>query len=565
MNTFRCYLWREWREHRFALLALTVVLPAATALLSWPLARGQVADPLFQGAVAAGFALVMLVVVGGELLAAERRGKVHGWLERLPGGLDAAFRAKIVFFAATLVVATLAGFGTAELAALARGAVVGTGDPLLVWSAVVAVGVWTFAAATWTQRGGLAVLGAVLVLSALLFPVWRIVTLGYSPHQAEVIVFACWLVPSALVGAALGYVRGTSLGRGSFTPALLCLAPALPLLGLTFGWSEWRLAQRAHFEPEAANFELASTHLSRDGRFALTIGSHRLPRWNGVPLHAVRIDLVEGLWEPLGEVLYTLELTREGLDGMPEKDQVCLVFQGEATRCFSLADGTLKGWESRTRDFDGRPVGLGARCVKRGEWYFRDPFRGQSYFTDELPEVIRKRQILIRPGRWLVWKEELGWHWFDPDTKELEAVNWTPEARPLVVLKDGGVLIRDADGLRLEHPERGEVRQIDTHGIDPEQLYENWNYARALGVFSLNPHQDDGPILLQTANREHEVLMIDPVTGASHRIDPGELVMPLARSGSDALVVLRMESRKLARLDLADGRLTNLFGADSGE
>ncbi|MEQ1894374.1 MAG: hypothetical protein ABL998_17680, partial [Planctomycetota bacterium] len=94
MTQFQLYLWREWREHRSALLALALVLPLATALLSWPLARGQIADPLFQGAVAAGFALVMLVVVGGELLAAERRGKVHGWLERLPGGLDGAFRAK---------------------------------------------------------------------------------------------------------------------------------------------------------------------------------------------------------------------------------------------------------------------------------------------------------------------------------------------------------------------------------------------------------------------------------------------------------------------------------------
>lgn len=566
MTQFQLYLWREWREHRSALLALALVLPLATALLSWPLARGQIADPLFQGAVAAGFALVMLVVVGGELLAAERRGKVHGWLERLPGGLDGAFRAKAVFFAATLVAATLAGFGTAELVALARGTVTRPGQPMFVWAAVIAVGVWTFAAATWTQRGGLAVLGALLVLCGLLFPAWRIVTLGYVPLPAEMIAFACWLVPSALVGAALGYVRGTSLGRGHFMPALLCLAPALPLLGVALGWAEWRIAQRAHFDPKAEDFELLSTSTSRDGRFAMAIGQHRLARWNEVPLHAVRIDLATGGWERIGEVLYTRELAREGAGGLPEKDQLCVVLQDESTRCFSLADGALTDWDGKTRTFDGKPRGLGAMCLQRGSWFFRDPFRGKDYAAADLPEEIRRHSfLLIRPGRWLIGIRRTEWRWFDPETKLLESVDWPASARPLVVLNDGGILLRDAEELRLEYPERGEARTIDTRGIDPEELCENWNHARVWGELSLSPHEDDGPILLQAANRDHEVLVIDPRTGDSHRIDPGELVSPIARLGSDALTVIRFESRTLARLDLESGNLTTLFGAHGHE
>ena len=67
MNLFRLYLWREWREHRAALVALALVLPLATALVAWPLAKGHVRDPYFHAAVAGGFALALLAVVGGAI------------------------------------------------------------------------------------------------------------------------------------------------------------------------------------------------------------------------------------------------------------------------------------------------------------------------------------------------------------------------------------------------------------------------------------------------------------------------------------------------------------------
>lgn len=549
MSPFRLYLWREWREHRFALLALVFVLPLVTALLCWPLARGQVREPYFHAVVAGGFALAVLAVVGGELLGGERRGKVHGWLERLPAGLEAAFRAKLVFFVATTAAATAAGFATAAGVAHLRDAAPRTFETGLVWALVAALGAWAFAASAWTQRGGLAVMAAALVLCLVGYPVWSVVTLGYTPRVSEWLVLGVWLVPSAILGAALGYVRGTRRGRGPGWAALLGLVPALPLGVGTCLWSAERLAERERFEPTAQDFELYAGSVSRDGRYLLGVGEHRVPRWGELPSRVVRVDLASGAIERLGDFTGLPTLAYEQADGMPETEDVLIRQADREPLLFSLADGSLRNGPRKAHDVVWQPMGLGARLYTGSGYVFRGPGCEGSY---KLPKDLGPR-VMIRPGRWLADSDV--WHWFDPETGAHEPVGWGAEAEPLVVLPDGGILVREEDELRLEHPERGLVKTVDLHGLDAGKLKHGWRGERVWGDAVKAPWRDEGPIALQSNSKEDSVLVIDPESGASRRIEPRESLQPLARLDADHLLVKRWRGSRLAHLDLRDGSL----------
>lgn len=555
MTQFRLYLWREWREHRAALVALALVLPLATALVAWPLAKGHVRDPYFHAAVAGGFALALLAVVGGELLGGERRGRVHGWLERLPGGLETAFRAKLVFFGLTLIGATAAGFATAAGVAFLRAAPARGFEPWLVCAGIAALGAWTFAASAWTQRGGLAVMAAALVLCLVGYPVWSVVTLGYTPRNQEWLLLGVWLVPGALLGAALAYVRGTSHGRVSGWAALFGVAPALPLVVGAFLWSEERLAERERFEPTARDFALYGGDVSRDGRYLLGVGEHQVPRWRDLPQRVVRIDLVTGAVERLGDFAGLHTLAYEQADGLPGDEDVVVLRPGGETKLFSLADGSLRSGARKPRDISWQASGLGARIYEGFGHTYHDPFRGQTYDEEVLPRELGS-QVLIRPGRWLVSGFD-GWNLFDPDTGAHESAGWAPEAEPLVVLQDGGIVVREGKALRLEHPERGRVQTIELHGLSASRLLYGSRGRRVWGDAIAAPWRDEGPIVLQSNSREeYSILVIDPASVASRRIEPRESVHPLARLDADTLLVKRWRGSRLARLDLRDGSLT---------
>src|SRR5262245_28027647 len=157
MQALRLHVWREWREHRFALLALAAALPVCTSLLSMTLGRGSLGD-LFRLGVTLAFMAVFLVVVGGELLGGERRSGGSTWLERQPAGLVTAFRAKLVFFLVSIVGAAAVGWCTTWLIGVSRHAPLGRtmdwGTRLCILIAIV-WSLWTFAVSAWTLRGGL--------------------------------------------------------------------------------------------------------------------------------------------------------------------------------------------------------------------------------------------------------------------------------------------------------------------------------------------------------------------------------------------------------------------------
>src|SRR5262245_18881264 len=292
----------------------------------------MVGDPLFQMAVALGFAVVFLVVVGGELLGGERRGTGLRWLERLPSGLAGAFRAKLAFFFLSTAGATLAGYATALFLAWLRHSRSNERDrlglilyvlPALVWS------LWTFAASAWTLRGGLALLAAALVLGVVGFPIWRVMEAGYHPYAGEICSLMALLVPGALAGAWLGFAPGGRRGSGTIHASLLGLAPALPVLIASAVWSAHRIAQHEAFDPTAADFHLQGLLLTDDGKTAFAAGVHTPDDWDlkAMPKYALRIDLETGSVGKLGHMVVFGRRFDMGADGRPCSGQFVIAIE----------------------------------------------------------------------------------------------------------------------------------------------------------------------------------------------------------------------------------------------
>ena len=407
MNVFALHLWREWREHRFALASLAVLLPLGTWLVSEPLSRGTIGDPLFRFGVTLAFAVVVLVVVGGELLGVDRRGVGLRWLERLPAGLAAAFRAKLAFFGVTVSCALAYGWSVAWLIGLSRLAPVLDGRvpralPLLTLAAVW--GLWTFAASAWALRGGLALLAAGLLLAAFGYPFWRVVDAGYRPTNAELQAWIASLAPSVLLGAWLAFVHGARLGRSTLFAAVLGLAPAAPVFVAAWIVSERRLEQRELLDPEAEDFLASSTIVTRDGRHAFVIGHNRRANWNPVqlPLHALHVDLEHGTMERLGEYVLTSARHRATDQILSAADELVVqVAEDETPLVFGLERGEPRAWAPRKKEPAWFWRGLGRFVMRPGEAsVIRDPFRGRDFDVEELGRPA-KGYLLVRPGRWL--------------------------------------------------------------------------------------------------------------------------------------------------------------------
>jgi len=561
VNALRLHLWREWREHRLALLMLFLVLP----ILGWGSARvppkAVLGDPLIQSGAALAFVVVLLVATGGELLGADRRGNGLRWLERLPSGLNVAFLAKLLFLAITTTVAAVYGLGVARSIALLRGV-----EPRAIhWEPISFIAgsslvLWTFACSAWTLRGGLAIFAAVLVLGAVGYPAWALVAAGYSPGAAEFWTLGGLLLLGGLLAAALGFLGGGRFGRGNGAVTLLGLIPAALLLLTTATWSSIRLAESEAIDPLAKDFCLLDQLITSDGRYAFAYGIHLRPSWDpeSMPKCALRIDLRTGAFEKLGRYIGLDRRYREEL-GHPRADEIIVRVEGaEAPLAFDAADGAPREWDPRKRDFGWFSKGLGFYLFEKpgSPAVIRDPFRGRDHPASEFPRRGMYR-LLVRPGRWLCSTKDDTWCWLDPDTKEETVVDWAPGTKPLVVLEDGRVLLSDMEaGLRVVDPEHGTSYALDSQGVPGKDIYTNFDGLR-IPDSNRNPEADaSGEIILRTAREV--LLVIDPELRQVRRLAfPGARQL-IQRVGSGFLT-RDMNSGALERLDLASGELTRLW------
>lgn len=480
MNQFRLHLWREWREHRLALLVLFLVLP----LLGWGFARvaprAVLGDPLVQSGAALSFVVVLLVATGGELLGTERRGPGLQWLERLPSGLNTAFLAKLLFLAITTTVAAWYGLNVARSFALLRGVQPRTfrWEPFF-FTAGVSLVVWTFACSVWALRGGVSVFAALLVVGAVGHPLIDLELKGYSLSASQLEAFTWLSAVGGLSGAWLGFVRGGRLSRPPRWSALLGIAPVVPLLLATWSWASQRLQERDVLDPVADNFMGECEAVSEDGRYALMIGRHHLSGWGeeAMPNHALRVDLRHGTWELLGRFQRCQRLSREGEHGLFRTSAIALFFADRTAQVFELETGVLRPHVAEVR---GEPawyaLGLGqyVKASRRDEAVVRDPFRGRDY---PLTSLRFRRdsgsEILVRPGRWLC-RRSVGESWvlYDPDSQRVDSLGWGLETRLLALLRDGRVLIERKMDVSLVEPEAGTSRAVE---VTPSRQYIHEN------------------------------------------------------------------------------------------
>src|SRR5687768_3901534 len=166
MNTLSTYLWKEWREQRATLAALALLLALGIAAVIGALPRTLANDPLvFQGAVAIAV-LAAIMSTGSDLLAREHGGAALRFLERMPAGLQTAFRAKLVFFFGALAAAAAYGALVALAAAFVRSgsaprALLDGSAPWLI-GLLLLVSTWVFAASAWMPASALTFPGTVL-------------------------------------------------------------------------------------------------------------------------------------------------------------------------------------------------------------------------------------------------------------------------------------------------------------------------------------------------------------------------------------------------------------------
>jgi hypothetical protein len=565
VSVFALQLWREWREHRSALLALLLVLPLGTWLFSQPLPRGALGDPFFRASVALGFVLVMLIVVGGELLGAERRGRGLGWLERLPSGLAGAFRAKLVLFLLGTIGAAAYGYGTACLVGLLRGThasanpLFGELVPLTLLAAAWAM--WTFAVSTWALRGGLALLAAALILGGLAFPIWRVIVAGYSWTHEEALWFSVLLGTSPLFGAWFAFVIGSRRGQSVLPSLLLSLAPVPAVLAITAGWSWIRLEERDVFDPFARDFETMGTLVTEDGRTAFLEARNVPERWNrrALPWHALRIDLENGTCKPIEHVVRQFTRYTEEEHGYLRGDELVILTEDSQPLVYDLRDGGSRTFERERKDNSAwHFVGLGVYRFdvtdRRG--VVHDPFRSVDYPERRLGDVIFKGTLLVRPGLWLYAPSSAGWYWFDPDTRAQTPVDWPAHSEPLVLFQDGGVLLANAEeGLQLVHPESGAATTLDTQGVPVGRIRPNWNGLRVPS--SIDPETaTSGPIVLVTFGNEW--LVLDEAATRVRRLAIDCNMCFLRRVGASQAIVGNRHGR-IDRLDLETGSLTTLW------
>ncbi len=101
MRQLRTLLWKEWRDHRAALIAIAIALPVLLGLALWGFGDRLIQDhwrtePTVM--LLPFVALLVVIAVGSELVAGEARRETLGFLLRIPSGLLKPLLAKLLFY-----------------------------------------------------------------------------------------------------------------------------------------------------------------------------------------------------------------------------------------------------------------------------------------------------------------------------------------------------------------------------------------------------------------------------------------------------------------------------------
>jgi hypothetical protein len=457
VSAFRMYLWKEWREQRAAVLALAIVLPALVLTISASMPRKFLGSATFTATIVVTALAATLVAIGGELLTADRRTRGQ-WLERLPGGLPAAFPAKLLVFGLSTVTALTFGFalGLAGTFLEGRDVLAKACASILASDAlggVVVAGLvlacWTFAASAWCPRGMIALCSGALLVGVLGFPLWLYQREDCEPEHWEPIAAVALLIVAALVSAWAGFVRGNSLGRTWWSSALrACTAGAVCAIPLPV-WALHQLRERDQLDLATAS--VFDAWVLGDGTKALLQASNWSERWqSNHPTYVLLADMERGTWKRVGprDAWFDLGWRETPYDPSQDTDRAWIDGVGvESPIAMDATDGRLLFGDEAVQEEPIRMLssaGQGWSFTGEHGRGLIDTHRDTVEYCSELG-IAESADIYIGPHGWLVREND---EWFEYSGEAgLQPLDWLSsvvEVGPM--LSDGRLLV-----LSFEH------------------------------------------------------------------------------------------------------------------
>ncbi len=308
---FGTWLWKEWRDQRAVTIGILVAIPALTALSFWAFGDNLRTAWLHNTrAIFLGIGLGLVnFAVAASLVAGETRHATMQTLRRLPGGLSAAYLAKLAFLV-LLVVVVIAWSGLClALAEAGNGGVAsdlglrydmdgGATRAMVLWEQILAfptselwtvglgMGVlclWTLLVSTWMGRSGVAGVGSIVLLGVLSAP-FALLFIEHPYFFAGPWALAGWTAAisalAALVALSLSFLRGQRFAGRPLRPFLVGSAVLLVALGGGYAYAHSTLEDWLEVDPHHEDFRIFEAHVGAGGRY-LYVTVHRGAPWIG--------------------------------------------------------------------------------------------------------------------------------------------------------------------------------------------------------------------------------------------------------------------------------------------
>ncbi|HEX5137933.1 MAG TPA: hypothetical protein VFY93_13230 [Planctomycetota bacterium] len=552
MRLLSAYLWKEWRDHRAVLLGMVLAVPLLLAVSALALPRTAL-DVAVQRDAFASFVTIaclalFVVSLATDLVPGETR-RGHRWfLERTPGGLGAAFRAKLALFAGGG--ALFAAYGYVAAAVICR---IASGEwppsPSAnnsTWVLAIA-SLWTFAVSCALPRGALSLPAAAALALLLALPAILLASLFPAFYLRDWCRWesgALWLA-GGVVAAWMAFRRNGFLraGRACLAVGAVCAMPFWA--DAAYDVYRWRTNGVPDF---AGGFVGEGGHYLFLNRYAR---HETRGYWQSTPMAPVIVDLARADAREVGSPLAGFDATgdwrwyesvsiaqryvrltepnrvtvldaRTAEEASPGENDLRAARRlgspwrlGDGRRAW-FSDGKLEadtedgGFEVLAKP-DWSACGLG---LTRNRAMYYDLFRERAYKRRDL--ALRGERVWIRPGRWLTAKNNV-YRLFDPDANEFGPVAGLEAADAVRVVADDGRLFVRRQGMpALVDPETGVTTVL---AVAPELL--DATVVEAARAF-------DRPT--RTPGGRRVVLLYGPMGGggpevywcALARLDPGD-------------------------------------------
>jgi hypothetical protein len=497
MRLLGTYLWKEWRDHRAVLVGMVLAVPLLLVVMGLSLPRTALdGSDVYASNKRSGFAAMaalacfalFVVSLATDLVPGEAR-RGHRWfLERLPGGLGAAFRGKLGIFA--LGGALFAAYGYLAAAVMCR-VVAGEwpsppslGTPTWI---IAIVALWTFAVSCSLPRGALslpavAALALLLALPAILL--WMLGPWRSTDAWVRWESGALWAA-GGVVAAWVAFRR-----RGLLRAGRACLA-----VGAVCAMPYWADAAHDAWDWHRKSVVVIEHSFLGEGGAYAFVNRAREGVGGGSPVAPVIVDLRDGSAREVGTRLCRFDAagcapphhlpyrfaylwdagTRNDLSyydtrtateraRMTEEDWSAA---RRARPIWRFADGRTAWWngarlvvgevEEPGVRHGGSPCGLGLETwTPRGYYDF-----GRERYYPCRGLALRGEHVWVRPGGWLT-RKRTEHRLFDPDANAFSpALGFAEKDEVRAILDDGRVVVfRSGDGTLLVAPEDGAVTRI---------------------------------------------------------------------------------------------------------